>query len=797
VAFFNINTSARLALFVALIVSGNLWLGVILKILPSAHDPVSEARTRSGYTLSEQIAELIERNELKKIEEVLGEFLKTNQDLTSIGVTYPNLQQYRLMVGPHQKDWVVGSMAANQMSFPLDYKTRPLGFLEFCYKPVGKLTLLQRLFIYPTAYIAFATSLTCLLVWLTLNQKFRYLDPVKVVAGQVRTAFDSLTEGLVVIDRKKNIVHANQAFGHMVGHLPDELVGGSLETFVWTPTSNDEQMPWDRAFESNTRVSGKLIQLITEDRASKYNVNANPITDEKGIGQAVIVSFDDVTVLEQKKQDLAKTVESLQESRDEITKQNHHLRFLASRDPLTKCFNRRSFWEIFEKSWQECPKHLLNIVIIDVDHFKSINDNFGHSKGDEVLREVGAMLLELIGPHGTVCRFGGEEMAVLLPNMEFETAVAVAEAIFDAFQRCSLGGLKITASIGISNRTLGAMDTQHLLDQADQCLYAAKRNGRNQVVRFDQIANKSEKELLHSACQNEDMWQSNIRYSTATALHSALSHRNPAAASHSARLADLCVAVGKKLLDPRSLYLVEVAALTHELGWLGRGVEEFCATTMQTPEVYRELKQTSCNIVDSSFGNKLISWVICEPDQEADDYQKLAELTRAGLTKARQMLSMCDEFLHVYESSGARRISAAVVLAVWIKDHPEFASAVARAIDEWIQSSQPFAFANAQEIDQLDSDASMALSAHIHELYRALSKKDLTRLRRVVGRIHEEASQFSCSITSDAVEKLRDAVEKRGVEMDDLATLSDRLLDLCRMTRNRSMEEEYAPQKHL
>jgi hypothetical protein len=308
-------------------------------------------------------------------------------------------------------------------------------------------------------------------------------------------------------------------------------------------------------------------------------------------------------------------------------------------------------------------------------------------------------------------------------------------------------------------------------------LYAAKRNGRNQVVRFDQIASKSEKELSHSTCQNEDLWQSNIRYSTATALHSALSHRNPAAALHSARLADLCVAVGKRLLDPRFLYLVEVAALTHELGWLGRGIEEICPTTTQTPEGYRELKKTSCEIVDSSFGNQVISWVIGEPDQEAVDYQELAELTRVGLTKARQLLSMCDGFLHVFESNGGRRISAAVVLASWIKEYPEFA--------------------NPQEIGQLDSDASMALSAHIHELYRALSTKDLTRLRRVVGRIHEEASQFSCSITSDAVEKLRDAVEKRGVEMDDLAVLSGRLLELCRMTRNRIVEEEYIPQTNL
>ena len=156
-SFFKINTSARLALFVGLMVSGNLWLGVILKILPSAHDPVAEVRTRAGFSLAGQIAEPLESNELNKVEEILGEFLVQHQDVSSVGVTFPNRQQYRLVVGPHQQDWIAGSRA-NQLSIPLDYKTRPLGILEFRYKPVDQLTLLQRLIGFPMAFIAFTTS---------------------------------------------------------------------------------------------------------------------------------------------------------------------------------------------------------------------------------------------------------------------------------------------------------------------------------------------------------------------------------------------------------------------------------------------------------------------------------------------------------------------------------------------------------------------------------------------------------------------------------------------------------------
>jgi diguanylate cyclase (GGDEF)-like protein len=120
----------------------------------------------------------------------------------------------------------------------------------------------------------------------------------------------------------------------------------------------------------------------------------------------------------------------------------------------------------------------LNVIMFDLDHFKSINDTYGHSAGDSVLRATGDLARKVVGNKGVVCRYGGEEFAILLNNMSFIEAIEVANALQSAFAQGLNVGFDVTASLGISNGGFGAMDQQHLMDQADQCLYVAKRSGR-------------------------------------------------------------------------------------------------------------------------------------------------------------------------------------------------------------------------------------------------------------------------------------------------------------------------------
>jgi diguanylate cyclase (GGDEF)-like protein len=121
-------------------------------------------------------------------------------------------------------------------------------------------------------------------------------------------------------------------------------------------------------------------------------------------------------------------------------------------------------------------------MMLDVDHFKAVNDNHGHSVGDDVLRVMGELMHNFIGDRGLVCRYGGEEFVVLVPEVSIEDAMDLAEELRASIEANDETNVRFTASIGVSSRNFGSMDAQHMLDQADESLYTAKRHGRNMVA---------------------------------------------------------------------------------------------------------------------------------------------------------------------------------------------------------------------------------------------------------------------------------------------------------------------------
>lgn len=123
----------------------------------------------------------------------------------------------------------------------------------------------------------------------------------------------------------------------------------------------------------------------------------------------------------------------------------------------------------------------LSVIISDIDHFKSVNDQHGHRRGDEVLRAFAARLERLL-PNGQVGRWGGEEFLIVLPGSAYAQARDLAEALCQSVKDEAVAGVGITASFGVSSLTDDMVTTEALFTAADQALYAAKRSGRNQVA---------------------------------------------------------------------------------------------------------------------------------------------------------------------------------------------------------------------------------------------------------------------------------------------------------------------------
>ena len=167
----------------------------------------------------------------------------------------------------------------------------------------------------------------------------------------------------------------------------------------------------------------------------------------------------------------------------------NELRRLATVDPLTGCFNRRRYLELANMEFVRAERYNLSlcVMMLDIDHFKSINDTFGHAVGDEALIKLAKVVKGMIRDTDIFGRFGGEEFALLLPNTSLKDGHNIAERVRDTIGEIKLTSndevITFTVSIGLTHYLVKMDDTiSKALQRADEALYVAKKSGRNKVV---------------------------------------------------------------------------------------------------------------------------------------------------------------------------------------------------------------------------------------------------------------------------------------------------------------------------
>ena len=162
---------------------------------------------------------------------------------------------------------------------------------------------------------------------------------------------------------------------------------------------------------------------------------------------------------------------------------NRELDYLATRDPLTNCFNRRVLFDLMERDFARKPKpEDYCVIMIDIDYFKSINDSYGHTIGDLVLRGVAKTLQKCVRQNDIVARFGGEEFCIVLPDTSSHQAMRIAENMRETIQVCRFDDIAITCSLGVSSIRFNATTPSEFIDQADLALFKSKSLGRNRVT---------------------------------------------------------------------------------------------------------------------------------------------------------------------------------------------------------------------------------------------------------------------------------------------------------------------------
>ena len=172
-----------------------------------------------------------------------------------------------------------------------------------------------------------------------------------------------------------------------------------------------------------------------------------------------------------------KTHITIKQQRDELTR-------MATHDQLTGLHNRHYLVGVADQKISQSRRHQtdLSLLMMDIDHFKNINDSHGHHKGDLVLKEVSRFLRHNCRDEDIVARFGGEEFVMLLEHCDVRHALSKAEKIRAGIEKLNPEGIKVTLSIGLSEINMANVSFTEFLNQADDALYKAKNNGRNCVV---------------------------------------------------------------------------------------------------------------------------------------------------------------------------------------------------------------------------------------------------------------------------------------------------------------------------
>ncbi len=181
--------------------------------------------------------------------------------------------------------------------------------------------------------------------------------------------------------------------------------------------------------------------------------------------------------------------EKLKKRNAELEEMFHKVEYMAMTDALTSLYNRRRFCDVLYREFASAKRYdnHLSCIMMDIDHFKNINDQYGHPAGDEVLKEIAMLLLSILREVDLAARYGGEEFSVLLPHTSKESAKVAADRIMNAIRRSKIdiGTQKfyITVSMGIASvEDIDSGDAEELIRCADAALYDAKKSGRDQIV---------------------------------------------------------------------------------------------------------------------------------------------------------------------------------------------------------------------------------------------------------------------------------------------------------------------------
>ena len=778
-----------------------LWISQGLGILPDSKTYRLDRRVELTESIALTASVMLESKDNEKLQEALDRIVERNSDIVTAGFRRTNgtLDVWTRGHDQLSNDFEEYEATNDAMKVAMLVKGKRYGDLEVIF--VTQSAFSRFLHDPNTKLIFFFGAAFILSAWVYLGRILKFLNPSKVVPNRVRSALDALSEGLFLLDAQNKIVMANRSICSVLDREPEDLQGMDPGEFSWKKGGRhleDKELPWNRCRETNEVQKGQILSLQHLGQESRqFQVNANPILNPQKQCQGVLISFDDVTQLESKKEEMTKMLKVLRHSRDEIQRTNKTLLKLASSDPLTGCLNRRAFFEQFNKIWNSDSEKEICAIMIDLDHFKSINDNYGHATGDQVLREASERIRQMIKGKGLFCRYGGEEFSLVFSNIPVEAATKIAEKIRIQIESSPMDNVNVTASIGVASRSKGALDPQHLIDQADQCLYLAKRRGRNQVIRFD-LCDREELQMAEaedqSRKQEADEGPRTIHSHVVGGLLTALAYRDKDTALHSCRVANLCVAIGRDRMSKEDLYELEIAALMHDIGKIGVPDSILLKPARLTTDEIRIMKlhdKIGVNIVRAACASERVAEII---EQHHLDFYELRIQNGGDLPGlAARILPVCDSFDAMVSDRVYRKGMALDVVFEELRrvSSTQLDPEIVESLIHYVRNNSNWAYKPALA-GNLSTKAMVQLGGMVERFAGACQAKDLGQLKQVASDLRQTADDENATFMADAASRLETALSQTNADAEKLYDMASEVIDMCRSARDFLVDDSQA-----
>ncbi|HEY9526084.1 MAG TPA: histidine kinase N-terminal 7TM domain-containing protein [Anaerolineales bacterium] len=296
---------------------------------------------------------------------------------------------------------------------------------------------------------------------------------------------ENMRDGVLVLDLRNRIMDINPA---MEGFLEEKI------SFYMGKNAFEVFQPWMENTDLFLDKTQTRLELKVPKDPSRYvDLQVTPLYDRSQSMNGHLMVFRDITESKQVEKRLRYVNDRLQGQLIEIGLLQSKLREQAIRDPLTNIFNRRYLDETLDRELSRAARedYPVCVIMVDIDHFKRVNDTHGHEAGDLVLKAMAATLSHHCRRGDFACRYGGEEFVVVLPNITLETAYGRAEDLRKSLNQLSVPyeehNLSVTISMGIAGFPENGQTRDTLLRAADQAMYAAKEAGRDHILSYNQI----------------------------------------------------------------------------------------------------------------------------------------------------------------------------------------------------------------------------------------------------------------------------------------------------------------------